>query len=54
MMIADELGTNEIMRRTGISKAAVWRRQERFMWAGPAGLVVEQPVDPVSINRRSR
>ena len=32
---ADGLGTNAIMRRTGMSKTAVWRWQERF--APPEG-----------------
>lgn len=33
-LTADGLGTNEIMRRTGKAKTAVWRWQERFMRAG--------------------
>ena len=39
LLTADGLGTVEIMRRTGTSKAAVWRWQERFMEAGVAGLL---------------
>ena len=31
---ADDVGTNEIMRRTGKSKTCVWRWQERFMQEG--------------------
>src|SRR5438105_238361 len=34
LLTADGVGTNEIMRRTGISKVTVWRWQERFMRAG--------------------
>ena len=36
---ADGLGTNEIMRRTGVSKPCVWRWQERFMREGVDGLL---------------
>ena len=32
-------GTVEIMRRTGKSKTAVWRWQERFMHEGVEGLL---------------
>src|SRR3974390_2052603 len=35
---ADGLGTAEIMRRSGLSKPAVWRWQERFMREGVDGL----------------
>jgi hypothetical protein len=35
---ADGLGTNAIMRRTGKSKPAVWRWQERYMDEGVEGL----------------
>ena len=39
LLSADEVGTNEIMRRTGKSKTCVWRWQERFMTAGVTGLL---------------
>ena len=35
---ADGHGTNEIMRRTGMSKPAVWRWQERYIEEGVEGL----------------
>ncbi len=36
---ADGCGTSEIMRRSGKSKPAVWRWQERFMQEGVDGLL---------------
>jgi transposase len=39
LLTADGRGTVEIMRRTGKSKTAVWRWQERFMQAGVDGLL---------------
>jgi transposase len=36
---ADGLGTNAVMRRTGKSKTAVWRWQERFAQEGVDGLL---------------
>src|SRR3974377_1666063 len=36
---ADGHGTNEIMRRTGMSKSAVWRWQERYIEEGIEGLL---------------
>jgi len=39
LLSADEVGTSEIMRRTGKSKTCVWRWQERFMTAGVTGLL---------------
>jgi transposase len=39
LLTADGLGTAEIMRRTGKSKTAVWRWQERFMADGIDGLL---------------
>jgi transposase len=39
LLTADGCGTAEIMRRTGLSKTAVWRWQERFMAEGAAGLL---------------
>jgi transposase len=39
LLSADEVGTNEIMRRTGTSKTCVWRWQQRFMEEGFDGLL---------------
>jgi len=39
LLTAECCGTAEIMRRTGTSKMAVWRWQERFMTDGVAGLL---------------
>ncbi|HEX5763057.1 MAG TPA: IS630 family transposase [Solirubrobacterales bacterium] len=39
LLTADGLGTNAIMRRTGKSKACVWRWQERFAEEGIDGLL---------------
>src|SRR5271168_837154 len=39
LLTADDVGTNEIMRRTGKSKTCVWRWQERFIEAGFDGLL---------------
>ena len=39
LLTAAGLGTNAIMRRTGKSKACVWRWQERFMQEGFGGLL---------------
>jgi transposase len=39
LLTADGCGTAEIMRRTGTSKTAVWRWQERFMNDGVKGLL---------------
>ena len=36
---ADGCGTSEIMRRSGRSKPAVWRWQERFMQEGVDGFL---------------
>jgi transposase len=36
---ADGHGTNEIMRRTGMSKPSVWRWQERYIEEGVDGLL---------------
>jgi transposase len=38
-LTADGIDTAEIMRRTGTSKTAVWRWQERFMTDGVKGLL---------------
>ena len=43
---ADGCGTMEVMRRSGLSKPAVWRWQERFMHAGVDGLVRDQARPP--------
>src|SRR5271155_4706244 len=39
LLTSEEVGTNEIMRRTGTSKTCVWRWQERFMHEGVDGLL---------------
>lgn len=39
LLTAEDLGTNEIIRRTGKSKRCVWRWQERFMQEGLDGLL---------------
>src|ERR1700760_1737717 len=39
LLTAEEVGTNEIMRRTGKSKTCLWRWQERFMHEGVNGLL---------------
>jgi transposase len=39
LLTADRFGTNEIMRRTGLSKPSVWRWQERYVEAGVDGLL---------------
>ena len=39
LLSADAVGTNEIMGRTGKSKACVWRWWERFMEEGFDGLL---------------
>src|SRR5215467_1909905 len=43
---ADGCGTEEIMRRTGVSKPSVWRWQERFMREGVAGLLRDKTRKP--------
>jgi transposase len=43
---ADGLGTNEVMRRAGVSKPCVWRWQERFMREGVAGLLRDRSRKP--------
>jgi len=43
---ADGCGTNEIMRRSGLSKPSVWRWQERFMHEGVDGLTREKTRKP--------
>lgn len=42
LLSADEVGTNEIMRRTGKSKTCAWRWQERFMMAGVTRLLCDK------------
>jgi transposase len=58
LLTADGRGTVEIMRRTGKSKTAVWRWQERFMSAGIEGLLRDKtrpsripPLGPAVANR---
>jgi transposase len=43
---ADGCGTSEIMRRSGKSKPAVWRWQERFMQEGVDGLLRDKTRAP--------
>src|SRR6516162_11561554 len=43
---ADGHGTNEIMRRTGMSKPAVWRWQERYVEEGVEGLLRDKTRPP--------
>ncbi len=46
LLTADELGTAEIMRRTGKAKSVVWRWQERFMHEGVDGLLRDKTRPP--------
>lgn len=39
LLTGDRLGTNEIMRRTGLGKPSVWRWQERYIEGGVDGLL---------------
>ena len=43
---ADGFGTNEIVRRSGLSKPNVWRWQERFMHEGIDGLLRDKTRRP--------
>ena len=43
---AEGCGTTEIMRRSGLSKPAVWRWQERFMHEGVDGLLRDKTRKP--------
>jgi transposase len=43
---ADGCGTMEITRRSGLSKPAVWRWQERFMQEGVDGLLRDKTRPP--------
>jgi len=43
---ADGCGTNEVVRRSGLSKPVVWRWQERFMHEGIAGLLRDKTRKP--------
>jgi transposase len=43
---AEGCGTNEIMRRSGLSKPVVWRWQERFMHEGVEGLLRDKTRKP--------
>ncbi len=46
LLTADGLGTNAIMRETGMAKTTVWRWQERFMEAGVEGLLSDKTRPP--------
>jgi len=39
LLTGDRVGTNEIIRRTGLGKVSVWRWQERYVEAGVDGLL---------------
>jgi transposase len=39
LLTGDQVGTAEIMRRTGLSKPSVWRWQQRYIEAGVDGLL---------------
>ena len=39
LLTGDRVGTNEIMRRTGLGKVSVWRWQERYIDEGVDGLL---------------
>jgi len=43
---AEGCGTNEVMRRSGLSKPAVWRWQARFMDEGVGGLLRDKTRKP--------
>lgn len=43
---ADGCGTNEVMRRSGLSKPVVWRWQERYMHEGVDGLLRDKTRKP--------
>src|SRR6267154_2229492 len=43
---ADDCGTLEIVRRSGLSKPVVWRWQERFMHEGVDGLLRDKTRPP--------
>ena len=46
LLTAAGLGTNAIMRETGVAKTAVWRWQERFMQEGVDGLLRDKTRPP--------
>ena len=46
LLSSEEVGTNEIMRRTGKSKTCLWRWQERFMHEGVDGLLRDKTRPP--------
>jgi len=53
---ADGLGTNAILRRTGMSKPCVWRWQERYMDEGVPGLLRDKTrpsrIAPLSADKK--
>ena len=53
---ADGLGTNAIMRRTGMSKPCVWRWQERYLEEGVPGLLRDKTrpsrIAPLSAEKK--
>ena len=48
MATADGCGTNEIMRRSELSKPVVWRWQERFMHEG-VGVQLRSVIDELLV-----
>ena len=50
---AEGCGTNEIMRRSALSKPAVWRWQERFMREGVDGLLRDKTRKPGKPTQRN-
>src|SRR5712675_1747093 len=58
LLTGEDLGTVEIMRRTGKSKTCVWRWQERFMQAGYDGLLRDKTrpsrIPPLGIDIAER
>src|SRR5215204_4607820 len=46
---AEGCGTMAVMSRSGLSKPAVWRWQERFMHEGVDGLLRDKTVHPITL-----
>jgi Homeodomain-like domain len=44
LLSAEGVGTNEVMRQTGVAKTCVWRWQERFMNEGVMASCATRPV----------
>ena len=58
LLTADGCGTAEIMRHTGVSKTATWRRSERFMTDRVAGMPRDKTrpsrIPPLELQRLRR